>query len=166
MNAVPGFDGYFATEDGRVVSMRSGAPRELQQRVRDGYWYVTLRIRMHGRVHARPQPVHRLALLAFKGVPPTADLMARHINGDSLDSKAANLAWGTAKDNAADAMRHGTVGPGMKARRRKLNEDQVRQIRRRFQAGEMGAVLAREYGVCESYPSQLSRGVHWAHLSA
>lgn len=164
MNAIPGFDGYFATEDGRIVSMRSGAPVELRQRIRRGYWVVTLHIRMRGQVQARSRHVHQMVLPAFKGEAPGPKYMVRHLDGDSLNNDVSNLAWGTAKDNAEDAVRHGTIGPGMKARRRRLDDAQVRQIRDRFAAGESDALLATEYGVSAGYPSKLARRICWAHL--
>ena len=146
--------------------MRSGSPRELVQRLREGYWFVTLHLPINGRTQARPQPVHRLVLLAHKGAAPAAGHMARHLNGDSADSRASNLEWGTAKDNAQDAVRHGTIGPGMRAHRRRLNEEQVREIRQRIQAGEVGSALALEFGVSAAYPMQLAQGKCWASLAA
>lgn len=66
--------------------------------------------------------------------------------------------------NASDAMRHGTLGPGMRAHRRKLDEEQVRSIVLRRRAGEDAASLAAEFGVCAEYPDQLARGKHWAEV--
>lgn len=146
------------------MSTRSGEARKLQGWLKDGYEQVTLRVRVNGRLRVRPQPVHRLVLIAYGGIAATPDLQCRHLNGNCLDNRLSNLAWGSAKDNAADAIRHGTLGPGMRARRRRLTEEQVRQIRARYAQGESSKALAKEFGVSDYYPSYLARGREWAHI--
>lgn len=51
---------------------------------------------------------HILVLELFVGPRPTPQHHARHLNGDPLDNRLENLAWGTAKENYADSKRHGT----------------------------------------------------------
>ena len=50
--------------------------------------------------------VHRLVCLAFHGFPREEQTICRHLNDDIYDNRPENLAWGTAKDNAADAIRN------------------------------------------------------------
>jgi hypothetical protein len=164
MREIPGFAGYWATEDGRILSRRDGE-RELLQRSVDGYMHVTLGVRVHGKKARRRYPVHRLVCLAFHGQPEDGANVTRHLNGVSRDNRATNLTWGTHADNAQDAIRHGTLGKGMRAHRRKLSEVQVREICARYTAGESGRALAAEFGVHAYYPSQLVRGKTWKHLS-
>lgn len=164
MKEIPGWPGYFATAEGSIVSTRSGDACRLQGWLKKGYEQVTLRVRINGRLHVRPQPVHRLVLIAYSEAAPCPELQVRHLNGNCLDNRLSNLAWGSAKDNAADAIRHGTLGPGMRARRRRLSEEQVRQIRTRYAQGEPSTALAKEFGVSAYYPSYLARGRCWAHI--
>lgn len=54
------------------------------------------------------QHMHRLILEASVGPCPPG-MLTRHLNGDPLDNRSANLAWGTHAENHADSVRHGTA---------------------------------------------------------
>lgn len=164
MQPIPDLDGYFATEDGEVVSVRSGDERLIKSRARAGYKTVTLSVQVRGKKQRHRFEVHRLVLKAYGGLPPSAVHEARHLNGNSLDNRPSNLAWGTRLENTADAIRHGTLGPGMRARRRKLTDQQVLEIRRRYGAGERSVNLAQEFGVHRDYIPQIVKGKAWSCL--
>lgn len=51
--------------------------------------------------------VHRLVLEAFVGPRPDG-MHGLHRNGNHLDNRLLNLAWGTASENLFDQVRHGT----------------------------------------------------------
>ncbi|WP_312374982.1 HNH endonuclease [Pseudomonas oryzihabitans] len=161
MKAIPGLRGYFADEHGQIFSTRTGIAREIKSRIRKGYAVVTLMVDTESGTQRHQLSVHRLVLMAHVGLPDEACKQARHLNGDALDNRAVNLEWGTAKDNARDAVRHGTLGPGLKARHRKLLPSQVSEIIRRRQQGERSVDLAREFGVKPEYIRQLVKGVTW-----
>lgn len=79
-----------------------GAGKVLSQSNRGkGYPAVTV----NGRQHS----VHRLVCEAFNGPPPFPGALVRHLNDVKTDNRAENLAWGTMKENHADAVRNGTV---------------------------------------------------------
>lgn len=164
MRQIPGFAGYFASEDGRIFSERGGEKRALSQRNKDDYMHVTISVLANGKRQRHRHPVHRLVCMAFHGVAPRDKPLARHLNGISTDNRAGNLAWGDHKDNAADAIRHGTLGKGMKAHRRKLDDSQVKELCARLRKGENDADLATEYGVSRYYPRKLLNGRRWSHL--
>ncbi|MCF7545564.1 NUMOD4 domain-containing protein [Pseudomonas petrae] len=165
MKDVPNLEGYFATEDGEIVSVRSGSKRIIKQRLNDGYYVVTLAVSVGGLRQRHRLQAHRLILMAYAGLPAADRNIARHLNGQSTDNRSVNLAWGTAKDNAQDSIRHGTLGPGMKARRRKLTDVQVREIIARRKAGESSARLSIEFGVHEHYIPRLCSGKAWPCLA-
>lgn len=52
--------------------------------------------------------VHILVARAFLG-EPAPGLEVRHLNGDSSDPRLSNLAYGTHRQNALDASRHGAL---------------------------------------------------------
>ena len=105
--AVPGWQGYYeVSDDGLVRSVKRpralGAP--LKPAIdKDGYGRVTLSAGMGRRQQVS---VHRVVALAFIGPRPEGQVV-RHLNGDNTDNRAANLAYGTVKDNEADKIRHG-----------------------------------------------------------
>lgn len=162
MRAIPDLVGYYATVDGEIVSMRSGCPRKIVPRLRDGYLVVTVSVVRHSRRERHRLQAHRLILIAFRGPPPVPAAQCRHLDGCRTNNHPSNLAWGTAKDNASDAIRHGTLGKGMRSRRRKLGELDVAEIRRRMKAGEHTKKVARDFGVSDYYPSSIANGRHWA----
>ncbi|EOV2334965.1 HNH endonuclease [Pseudomonas aeruginosa] len=165
MRPIPDLDGYFASEDGEVVSVRSGVPRVLATQIHKGYRRVTVGVMVCGRRERHRLDVHRLVLLAFAGRPSCEGMEARHLDGDSLNNCPANLAWGSRRENAADAIRHGTLGPGMRARHRKLSDVQVLEIRRRRREGESPRRIASDYGISRDYVRVLASGNAWKCLS-
>lgn len=164
MQPIPNLDGYFATEDGEVVSMRSGIAKVLATQNNGGYLRVTVSVRVAGVKERHRFEVHRLVLKAYAGTPADHALQARHLDGNSLNNKPSNLAWGTTADNAADAVRHGTLGPGMRSRRRRLTDVQVMEIRRRSRAGASKHHLAQEFGVHPEYIPKIVSGEAWSCL--
>ena len=61
--------------------------------------------RKHGGMR-RQRTVHLIVLDSFVGPCPPG-MWGRHLNGDHLDNRRENLAWGTPKENAGDTLRHG-----------------------------------------------------------
>lgn len=105
--------GYEITADGRVFSIASNwrgyGRREMKQTLNDG-GYPSVRIlvdemRKHIAVHV---------LVAGKFLPPRPSTRheIRHLDGNKANASAANLAWGTQKDNADDRERHGRTSRG------------------------------------------------------
>lgn len=85
----------------------------------------------------------------------------RHINGDSLDNRSANLAWGTHSENVPDAVKHGThqrtgvfhAGEpnyhtrGERNGSARLKRSDIPEIRERAAAGESQVSLASHFRV-------------------
>lgn len=104
---------YFVSDTGRVKSVARVVPRgnstmRVSERILKpgldihGYAYVNLS-------HQNKQivrRVHQLVALAFLGNRPKgADV--RHLDGDQLNNRLSNLAYGSRSDNMRDAVRHG-----------------------------------------------------------
>ena len=148
LRAIPGFPGYFISPRGEVWCNRptSGSSTRMKPKklvilkVGKGYYSVCLSI--NSRRFCRM--VHRLVLETFVG-PRPAGMQCRHLNGNSLDNRVENLAWGTRHENADDAKRHGTRCFGENHGQAKLTEGDVRDIRKRFDAGEWWLRIAKEY---------------------
>jgi hypothetical protein len=71
--------------------------------------YVRFALRTESGRLVKPY-AHKLVLLAFVG-PREVGLQTRHLDGDPSNNRLSNLAYGTAKENAQDTIRHGTARP-------------------------------------------------------
>ena len=108
-------------------------------------------------------PVHSLVAAAFIGPRPPG-LQVHHGPARQHNNSPSNLSYGTAKENAADKLRDGTLTSGERNGRSKLTNAQVLQIRRLLENAPRGttARLAREFGVSFSTVSMIKRGKTWA----
>jgi len=104
--------------------------------------------------------VHRLVLEAFVGPRPPG-MQCRHLNGDRTDSRLLNLAWGTARENAADRIRHGTQSRGERQPAAKLTDSLVREIRRSPQSTTH---LASQFGVSPDIIRKVRLRRLWRHV--
>lgn len=150
--------GYEVTRDGKVFSTehnwRGYGRRELTP-TPDSDGYLCVRVSINGsRAKVR---VHRL--VAWEFLPPRPDPFheIRHLNGDKLDNRAENLAWGTRKDNAADRDAHGRTsrGPGHSAAIRAglkdaLTDVEIRAITRLTAKGWTQRAIAERIGRSQS----------------
>lgn len=91
---------YEVSSLGRVRSYAKGAPRILRGTVAvNGY-------RMFSIVPHGPTYAHHLVCTAFFGERPL-NAVTRHLNGDRLDNRVANLRWGSPLENSLDTVSHG-----------------------------------------------------------
>lgn len=109
---IPGYDGrYEVSDDGFVRSLndRFGRVRLLTPTLtgsEGGVRYHQVHLTRSDGGKAHPY-VHRLMLEVFIGPKPDG-MEGRHLNGDSLDNRVENLAYGTHGDNTTDQVGHGT----------------------------------------------------------
>ena len=120
---VDGHDGYEVSNLGRVRSKRrvirrcdgviQSAPGTVlvANRTGKGRDYLTVHLYSGGKRHARK--VHQLVLETFVGPRPEGHEV-RHLNGDSMDNRLENLAYGTHSENVRDVIRHGKHGQAAK----------------------------------------------------
>ncbi|MCX4325165.1 MAG: NUMOD4 motif-containing HNH endonuclease [Lachnospiraceae bacterium] len=162
MKSIPGYPGYYADESGEIFSKRSGSIRRLSKRMHNGYYRVNVRDSGHPvRTHA--EPVHKLVLNAFVGMKPDG-LVCRHLNGNPLDNRIGNICWGTPKENAQDAMRHGTASclrHGENAVASKLTLDDVITIRKMYSEGHLQKEIAGVFSISQHHVSDIIHGKTW-----
>lgn len=162
---LPNYPGYYAREDGEIISTRLGYARVLPKRLHNGYYRVNVR---DGNTPAKnhPEPVHKLMLLAFVGERPDG-YVCRHLNGNALDNNINNLCWGTPKENAHDAMKHGTavcLRKGERAIAAKLSQEDVLTIKKLYKEGFTQTKIAKMYPVTQRHISDIVNGKTWLHL--
>lgn len=152
---VPGTDGlYGITEEGELINLvtRGGSSAGYVHGgsiSRDGY--VRAGIMVRGRLMSTK--LHRLVALTYLGpCPPNHEV--HHKNGDRLDNRPCNLEYIGRRAHKAGAMNG----------RAKLNEDDVRAIRRL--AGRMPkASIARLYGISDVQVAAIQSGEEWRYIS-
>lgn len=114
----------------------------------------------------RPKIVsaHRWAYIQFVGeIPEGLDVMHKCDNPPCVNP--SHLRVGTHAENMADAAEKGKFSGhdagGRHLTSRKNDWDSVREIRRRYRAGESRRVLASEYGLEYSTVRKIVRGAMW-----
>lgn len=162
--------GYYVTSGGQIISTRvrrkgtliPDKPRFLSpMKGAKGYLVVYISIA------PRQRYIHRLVIETFHG-PPPPNAECRHLDGNKLNNRADNLAWGTSKENAQDRMKHGTHFPGgfrgSESPLSKLTESDVRQIRQLLTSGKTQREIARPFNVHPQTISNIKRGISWKWL--
>jgi HNH endonuclease len=105
---------------------------------------------------ARTVSAHRFIYERVLGRLPR-DLDVMHSCDNRSCVALQHLSSGTRKVNMTDAQNKQRLG-------RRLSDDKVREIRRRYTAGEQQAALASEYGVSQVMISRIIVGKAWAHV--
>lgn len=112
---IPGLPGYRIDRDANVFSDGAAKWAKHQHKPTLGArGYLRVRISPGHQQKRVERKVHQLVALAFIGPRPEGCTLVRHLNGNPLDNRVENLAWGTARDNVLDAIRHGTMPRGLK----------------------------------------------------
>lgn len=157
---IPGYPGYLATDDGRILSTRLGRPKPLCLRVGTRGYLMTNVRRGIGRKTVATVDVHRLVLLAFRGLP-RVNQEARHLDGNCLNNAISNLCWGSHSENMGDQIRHGTLAAlrtGENSPGAKLSNADVVEIRLLRKAGWTQFLIARQFGVSQRHVSMICHG--------
>ena len=160
---IPGYEGrYQASNQGRIKS--------LERQVRSINWYtnkpflrtVPERILKPGRFcksghlsvvlrrGAAGSPVHQLIMKTFVGEPPD-NMEVLHNNGDPTDNRLCNLRYGSRTDNILDVYRQGKKW-------RKLDIEDVQEIRFALSCGYSGVELSKMYGISQTIISGIKCG--------
>lgn len=157
---VPGFPGYKVSDDGQVI----GSSGRLLKGTPNIWGYPAVAAKpAHG--PRSVMGIHILVCLAFHGPKPSPQHQVAHWDGDKTNNRPENLRWATPAENAADAVRHGTLARGEDHFRARFTEDDVRSIRARWDARESTiAAMAAEYGVSESAVKWIAYRWSWKHV--
>ncbi len=146
IKAIPGYPGYFATDEGDIYSTmrtKNNVPKKRKlTRDKDGRPIVNLM--QNKKLTSRL--VHRLVLLAFVGECP-ASMEACHNDGDYLNNHIVNLRWDSRASNEEDKKNHGQTQRGEKNVHSKLKEDDVFRIRELLRRGFSQARIGRMFGI-------------------
>lgn len=168
---VPQFEGYFASEDGKIASTRQGSTRTLRYVVMaNGYCVVALR--KCGKTYRKL--VHRIVLEAFKGTCPNGMECCHGPDENKQNNALENLRWDTHKSNIADLIQSGKSGlkqggmqGGEKCPAAKLTRDRVDVIRQEYGTGVFSmARLAERHGMSKGAIQKIVEGKSWKPAEA
>lgn len=123
--------------------------------IHNGYEYVILK--------GRTLRVAHLVLRAFRGPRPRG-AQCRHLNGNSLDNRLVNLAWGTPAENYDDRAKHGREPRGEAHARAKLTESLVVEIRKMRAGGASYPAIAKRFGIAISHAHRIATAKNWSHV--
>lgn len=167
------FPRYAIDENGTVISICNVTGRNGREK--DRLWKDSTlvkhttgkggyhRVNLSHDGHRRSVFVHKLVLTVFVG-PCPAGMECRHIDGNPSNNHLLNLAWGTRSENSQDKIMHGTDLRGVKHHKVKLTEKDVLEIRSRYERGERGVDLAREFSVRTTNISAIVLRQTWKHI--
>ena len=98
--SIPGYEGlYEASSLGRI---RGKCGRIKAQRIHlSAGDYIYLKTDLFKENERKTFRVHRLVLMAFKGMPDNGQV-ARHLDSNSINNYPENLEWGTQFENIQD----------------------------------------------------------------
>jgi hypothetical protein len=125
--------------------------------------YAAVYLRIGGKVVRRS--VHTLVLSAFVGLR-TKEQQCRHLDGNSLNNRVENLAWGTAAENRADITRHGRTAAGERNGRATLAQEDVLAIRVMSGRGMSTYQLSQWFNVHPSTIQRIALNILWPKLVA
>lgn len=133
----------------------------------DGCWVWT-GYRINGRygvfgIGSRTKLAHRVAYALEYGDIPCG-VVVRHACNNPSCVRPSHLRLGTERDNTSDKTASGTQAVGSRQGSAKLNEEKVKEIRRRYAAGETGGVLAKEYSVSTTVVYLAVQRRTWRHV--
>lgn len=163
---IPGYEGrYQASSEGRIRSVtrrvrlvahgtettRLSKGQILRPgKARSGHVSVVLG---HG---AAGSQVHQLVAMTFLGPCPDGCEVC-HNDGNPENNALSNLRYDTRSENIKDVIRQG-------GRWRKLNAEDVREIREMLSRGFTGAEIARSFCISQSQVSKIKLGRCFAWL--
>lgn len=107
--------------------------------------------------------LHTVVLNAFVGPPPDGH-QCRHLDGNPVNNRLDNLAWGTPLENGNDKVVHKTTAAGENNGSAKLTADAVREIRRLKAQGLGALALAKQFGVGTTTIWRVVKKTNWGSV--
>lgn len=165
---IPGHKGYEASDLGRVRSLdrwvvyKDGRRVLHQGRILRQFTLWSGYKTTHLGAQSMNNYIHHLVARAFLGETPKGLEICHGDKGQS-DNSLSNLRFDTRLNNMADRIKHDTHTRGTRSWNAKLNESQVREIRR---SKLTPYALAKKYGLSRTTVVDIILRRKWAWLDA
>ena len=158
-----GFEGiYECSTNGRVRSARNitSSKKGRVLKPHTGTKYAQVQLRKNGVYHHTY--IHRLVMATFVG---PSSLTVNHKNGVKTDNRIENLEYATNQENLLHATRVLGKRRGTLHWKARLNDTDIRDIRRRLFSGETHQSIADAYSVCRVNITCIAIGRTWKHVT-
>lgn len=170
MKPIPDHEGYYVTEDGKVLSdrikgsRRKRGPLHELNPVINNRGYATVKLRNDKTGERDDILVHRLVGKAF--IPNPYNLPEiNHKQGIKTDNRVSELEWCTGAENMKHAVETGLYKPrGEDNGHAKLTWEQIQEIRSCYKPWDRefgGQALSKKYNVGDSTIDTIVRGLSW-----
>lgn len=157
MRQIPGWDDYYASEEGIIYSLRASRGREFRPLKpgtgNSGYDHVILCQDGEQRVCR----VHVLVTEAFHGPRPEKS-EASHKNGNRRDNRPENLTWETSQENKARKKDHGTTDKGLRNSRCSVTKESLKEIRNNIEEGKTNKEISEMFNISTTTVSRIRSG--------
>jgi hypothetical protein len=158
-----GFPGYCVGDDGSVWSHRKGGLwKRLNPYVSNQHGH--LMVDLYAGSKRYRMLVHRLVLLIFVGPCPDGMEACHFPDRDPSNNRLMNLRWDTGPANSQDAIAHSTKSVGVMSPNAKIDDDIVREMRRKFEGGCPIRFLSRQFGLCRKTVKSIIKRQGWKHV--
>jgi hypothetical protein len=142
------YEGYFVSSLGEIMSKRRDKNGKLLRGevTKDGYARVTIMNISPNRFF-----IHRLVAESFIPNPENKPCV-NHIDGNKLNNKISNLEWVTYSENTIHCIQNNLVktSSGISHYKSRFNEDQIREMRKRYNLGDRITDIGRDYEIDDS----------------
>jgi hypothetical protein len=170
LKKVIGFEGYYAADTAGNIYRTERYGRQICRKIalRNKRGYLVAHLCRNG--IRRDALAHRLVWEAFNGpIPP--HLHINHKNGKRADNRLPNLELCTISGNALHKFR--VLGykkpispnPGMRNGAAKLNDEQIRKIRKLYAEGMIQREIGAIFGVSQVMIGKIVRREAWSHIA-
>lgn len=119
------------------------------------------------RVNGKTVKAHRLAYAKANGISidEISGLVIRHKCDNPCCVNPEHLEVGDMKDNSNDAVKRNRIAYGERQHSAKLNDNDVRGIRKLIEDGISQREIAQRYGVAQSQIYSIKNGKTWRRVS-
>ncbi len=157
LRTIPGFPLYAISEAGQVWS--SISDRYIKS-FPDKLGYPRIRLSISRGGEKDTVFIHCLVAAAWIGPRPEG-LDCAHLDGNTGNSHASNLAYVTRKENMAHTVIHGTRTLGERTASSKLKEHEAQEI---INSDTPAVEMAKRFGISPSHVREIRYGNKWKHL--
>lgn len=157
---VDGYEDYFISNKGNVLSLKHGKVKQLKPQ-KCTYYQLAFYVDNI----QKTKFIHKM--IAEKFIPnPLKKPQVNHIDGNKYNNDISNLEWVTAKENIQHAVRTGLINFPINDRHHasKLNITKVKKIKQLLRDGRSQREIAKQFKISQPVVCHINKGTTWTHV--